>query len=174
VKVMKKQLSFAFVALLLSMIAGCGRPFDVKTAPGFVELENQTQHSYRATTPEGIVMAVRVVDDEKRGDLAFWTQAVTLQLRDVSGYALLSNDEVKSLDGTLGRRLEFGHDEDGKPYTYWVTIFLAQDRLYLVEAGGAKATFDRARPSIDWMTKSVRVRCTRWVPFLTSRTCNRW
>ena len=163
------------LALLLALVvAGCGRPFDVKTAPGFVPLEDQATYAYRATTPEGIVFAVRVVEDEKRGDLAFWTQAVTLQLRDVMGYALLASDEVVSFDGTKGRRLEFGHDEDGKPYAYTVALFLAQDRLFMVETGGAKATYDPARPSLDWMTRSVRVRCSRYVPFVTSRTCNRW
>jgi len=73
-----------------------------------------------------------------------------------------------------GRRLDFGHDEDGKPFAYSVTLFLAQDRLYLVETGGAKSNYDLARPSLEWMAKSVRVRFTRWLPFLTSRTCNRW
>jgi hypothetical protein len=161
-------------ALAVTLGVGCGRPFDVKTAPGFVPLENQTSYAYRATTPEGVVFAVRVIDDENRGDLAFWTQAVTLQLRDVTGYALLASEEVVSRDGTKGRSLEFGHDEDGKPFAYWVAIFLAQDRLFIVEAGGSKSTFDVARPSIDWMLKSVRVRCTRYIPFITSRTCNRF
>ena len=164
-------------SLLLAAVlalAGCGRPFDVATAPGFVELENQTTHAYRATTPEGVVVGVRVVDDEERGDLAFWTQAVTLQLRDVSGYALLSSDEVLSRDGTKGRRLVFGHDEDSKPYVYWVTLYLAQGRLFIVEAGGAKDLFERARGNVEWTMKSVRVRCRPFLFVLGSHTCNKW
>jgi hypothetical protein len=154
---------------------GCGRPFDVKAAPGFVELENQTTYDWRATTPDGVVMAVRVVEDEKRGDLGFWTQAITQQMRDVSGYALFSSVDVVSADGTKGRRLELGHDEDNKPYVYWITIYPAQGRLYLVEAGGAKEAFERARPNIEWMHKSVRVRCSGFLsPVLSSYTCNRW
>ncbi len=161
--------------VLLAAVAGCGRPFDVKTAPGFVPLENQATYDYRATTPEGVVVAVRVVDDEKRGDLAFWTQAVTLQLRDVSGYALLDSEDVRSRDGTAGKLLKFGHDEGDKPFAYWVSIFPAQGRLFLVEAGGAKDSFERARPSVEWMLASVRVRCDTIVsPVLASRTCNRW
>ncbi len=167
-----------FAALLLgavTLVAGCGKPFDVKTAPGFVPLENQASYDYRATTPEGVVVAVRVIDDEKRGDLAFWTQALTLQLRDVSGYALLDVSDVASRDGTQGKLLKFGHDEDDKPYAYWVTIYAAQDRLFLVEAGGAKEVFERARPNVEWMLKSVRVKCDTIVsPVLASRTCNRW
>jgi hypothetical protein len=164
----------ALVVLSLVLFA-CGKPFDVKTAPGFVALEGQSQHEYRATTPEGVVMGVRVVDDENRGDLTFWTQALVLQLRDSSGYALLDQKDIKSRDGTPGRRLAFAHDESGTPYTYWVTIYLAQGRLFVVEAGGENATFERAKPNVEWMMQSVKVKCDSIVaPVLASRTCNRW
>ncbi len=164
-----------FLLLGALLVMGCGRPFEVKTAPGFVELENQAAYEYRSTTPEGVVVGVRVVEDEKRGDIAFWTQSVLLELRDVRGYALLSTTDVESADGTKGKRLEFGHDEDGKPYTYWLTLYLAQGRLFLVEAGGAKDTFERAKPSVEWTLKSVRVRCSIFLsPVLASRTCNHW
>jgi hypothetical protein len=172
---MKRALAALCIAVLAFAASACGRPFDVKTAPGFVPLENQAAYEYRATSPEGVVVAVRVVEDENRGDLAFWTQAVTLQLRDVLGYALLDSADVASRDGTKGKLLKFGHDEGDKPYAYWVTIFPAQDRLFLVEAGGEKDVFDRAKPSVEWMLKSVRVRCDTIVsPVLASRTCNRW
>lgn len=173
---MKRFLSSLAVGIVATLaVAGCGKPFDVKTAPGFVALENQSQHEYRATTPEGVVLGVRVVDDEKRGDLSFWTQALVLQLRESNGYALLDSKETHSLDGTKGRRLEFAHDENGTPYTYWVTIYLAQGRLYVVEAGGENATFEKAKPSVEWMMQSVKVKCDSIVaPVLASRTCNRW
>ncbi|HEY8078465.1 MAG TPA: serine/threonine protein kinase [Labilithrix sp.] len=168
---MKRALVLFFTLLL----AGCGKPFDVATAPGFVALENQASYDYRATTPEGVVVAVRVVDDEKRGDLAFWTEAITLQMRDVSGYALLDSSDVASNDGTKGKLLRFGHDEDAKPFVYWIAIFLAQSRLFVVETGGAKDTFERARPNVEWMLRSVKVRCSGFLaPVLSSHTCNRW
>lgn len=165
------------VLLLVSALSAtaCGKPFDVKTASGFVELENQADYAYRSTTPEGVVFGIRVVPDEKRGDLAFWSRALTLQMRDVSEYALLDTSDVKSLDGTAGKLLKFGHDEDAKPYSYWLAIFMAQDRLYLVEAGGSKEQTDRFRPQIEWMMKSVKVKCDTFVsPVLASRTCNKW
>lgn len=155
--------------------AACGRPFDVKTAPGFVELANQDSYAYRSTSAEGVVTAVRVVDDEKRGDLAFWTNAVTLQLRDASGYALIAQEDVTSRDGTKGKLLRFGRDEDGKPFTYWVALYPAQDRLFLVEAGGPKEPFERSQKSVEHTMQSVRVKCdSALAPVLASRTCNRW
>ena len=46
---MRRLVSFARVALGLTLVAGCGKPFDVKTAPGFVALENQHDFDWRAT-----------------------------------------------------------------------------------------------------------------------------
>jgi hypothetical protein len=158
-------------------IAGCGRPFDVKTAPGFIELGQQTEHGYqyRATSPEGVVMGVRVIDDEDRGDLAFWVRTVTLQMRDIKGYALVASSDTKSRDGTPGKRLQFGHDEDHKPYVYELSVFHTQGRVFLVEAGGRREDLEKVRPNLDWMLASVQVRCSTIVsPVLASRTCNRW
>ena len=164
--------------VVLCFAAGCGKPFKVQTAPGFVPLENQsgsTEYQYRATTPEGVVVAIRVIDDEDRADLAFWTEALTLQLRDVSGYALLETADTQSRDGTKGKLLKLGHDEDGKPFTYWVAVFLAQGRLFIVEAGGQKDAFERAKPGVEWMVASVKVKCDTIVsPVLATRTCNKW
>lgn len=170
------RLGMAFVAAMaLGGAAGCGRPFDVKTAPGFVELEHQADYDYRSTTPEGVVVGIRVVEDERRGDVPFWTQAITLQMRDISGYALLESVDVVSADGTKGRLLKFGHDEDDKPYVYWIALFPAQGRLFLVETGGQKDVFERAKPNVEWTMKSVRVRCSGFLaPVLSSHTCNRW
>lgn len=164
--------------VLFFLVVACGKPFKVQTAPGFVELEKQQDwaYQYRATSPEGVVFAVKTIDvDESKGDLDFWTKAVTLQLRDVQGYSLLDTKDTTSLDGTKGKTLRFGHDEDGKPFEYWLTLYLAQSRLFLVEAGGAQAHFERFKPSVEWMEKSVAVKCHGFLsPVLSSRTCNRW
>jgi hypothetical protein len=165
------------VAAVSACIAGCGRPFNVKTAPGFIELEQQTEHGflYRATTPEGIVVGVRVIEDEDRGDLSFWVRTVTLQLRDIKGYALTTTTDVKSHDGTPGKRLAFGHDEDHKPYAYDLLVFRTPGRVFMVEAGGKREDMERVRPSLEWMLANVEVRCNTMVsPVLASRTCNRW
>ena len=168
---------FAGAVLLLASVSatGCGRPFKVETAPGFIELSGQNEYAYRATTPEGVVVAVRVVEDEDRADVDFWAKAVTLQMRDVSGYALTSSKDVQSRDGTKGKELRFGHDEDKKPYEYVVQLYAAQGRLFVVEAGGAKEQMDRAKDSVAWTMKSVKVKCDTIVsPVLASKTCGRW
>ena len=39
------------------LACACGRPFDVKTPPGLVELDDQKpKYDYRAVAPEGVVV----------------------------------------------------------------------------------------------------------------------
>ena len=166
----------ALAALALFSVA-CGRPFDVKTPPGFVELDNQEpQYGYRAMAPEGVVIAVRVVDiADEQSDMDFWTKAVTIRMRQLNGYALLGSSDVVALDGTKGKELQFGHDENAKPYLYRVRMFVAQQRLFIVEAGGQKDNMIRYKASVDWSLESVRVQCSAILaPVLASRTCNKW
>ena len=85
--------------------------------------------------------------------------------------------KIELKDGTVRYRLVvyIGHDENGKPFLYDVRLFIAQDRLFVVETGGARPEVERYRPSTDWMEKTVRVKCSTFVsPVLASRTCNRW
>ncbi|CAN5688828.1 hypothetical protein BH09MYX1_BH09MYX1_32410 [soil metagenome] len=156
---MKKLLLPILLALGLAVFAmGCGKPFDVKTAPGFIELEHQEPtYQYRATTPEGVVVGVQVIELEgdNAGDLAFWTRAITLQVRDVQGYALVETRDVKSRDGTPGKELRFGHDEDNKPFVYRLTVYVKQKRLFMVEAGGTLPNFDKYEKSVQWMSDTL-------------------
>jgi len=155
-----KHLLIACVCTVLFAV-GCGKPFQVYTPPGFIELENQAPtYEYRATTPEGVVVGIQVVDLEgdNSGNLDFWTRALTLQMRDVSGYALLETVDVKSRDGTPGKQLRFGHDEDSKPFVYRLTVYVKDKRLFLFESGGTKGNFERYEKSVDWIGQNLRLK----------------
>ncbi len=149
-------------ALLLlvgaTFTVGCGRPFDVKTAPGLVELEHQEpDYAYRAIAPEGVVMAIRVIDTNGRGDLEFWTRATALRMHQLDGYALLGQTPVKSRNGKEGRELDFGHDENGKPYLYSLRVFVTPSHLFLVETGGPKTQVERYKSALDWMQSTLKL-----------------
>jgi hypothetical protein len=155
---MKNALTLAWLLAALAFGAGCGRPFDVRTAPGLVELDNQQpQYAYRALAPEGVVFAVRVVDTGGRGDLEFWSRATALRMHQLDGYALLGRAEVRSRDGTPGRELRFGHDENKKPYLYTLRIYVRQKHLFLVETGGPQAEMDRYEGDLEWMQASLKL-----------------
>jgi hypothetical protein len=165
------------LATLAAGALACGRPFYVNTPPGFAELRESrgSDYAYRATSPDGVVMAIRVLEDEDRADLDFWVRSTTLDVRSAMGYALLGTDSVRSLDGTAGKVLHFGTDQGGKPYLYDVALFMAQSKLFIWEAGGEADKMKAAQKSIDWSRESLKVRCGGFLaPVLASHTCNRW
>ncbi len=145
-----KKLVFLFL-----LLAACGRSY-VQTAPGFVEVKHDPTYDFRAIAPDGVAVAVRRVSVDDKTDLAFWERAVLLRTRELEGYALLSSTNVRASDGTAGRELVFGHDEQGKPFEYRMRLFISGSKLVVAEAGGAKENMDRWRTSVDWMLASVR------------------
>src|SRR5262245_41787981 len=97
---MKSRL-FTTIAALLGALAlsGCGHDFHAATPRGFVELDDQERYDYRATSADGLVIGVRELANEPRGELDFWARAIENQLRGRHGYALLETRAVKSKDG---------------------------------------------------------------------------
>jgi hypothetical protein len=138
-------------------VNACGTraAFQAETAPGFVEVREASPYDFRAVAPDGVAFAVRAVPLDGKTDLAFWTEAFSLRMRELEGYALLSTQPVRAADGTPGQELVFGHDEGGKPFLYRVRLFVARARLLVVEAGGADDQMQRWKPSVDWMLASV-------------------
>jgi hypothetical protein len=134
----------------LALVAGCGYSFEPATPPGFVELEDQEMYDYRATTADGLVIAVREIDHDPKGAMEFWTRAIENRMRQRGGYALLGTHDVKSKDGVAGKQLRFGHDESGRPHLYYVTLFLTDKYLFLFEAGGSKELMERHAKDIEW------------------------
>jgi hypothetical protein len=138
------------VGATIGASAGCGTSFHTQTPPGFVALrEHDHRYDYRATTADGVVVAVREIDNDVHGDEAFWSQAIALKLHALGGYALLDQRIVTCQGGLSGRQMRFGHDEGTRPHLYVVTIFVTTNRLYLVEAGGAKDRVSRDASKLD-------------------------
>lgn len=146
------------LGLFALSIAGCGAPLEGRAARGFVEVKKDPNYDFRAVAPEGVAVAGRVIADPGSTDLAFWERAVTLRVREIDGYELLSARDVAAPGGGAGRELTFGHDEDQKPYLYRVRFFVANGKLVVIETGGHRAEVDKLAPSIGWMMDQMRVR----------------
>jgi hypothetical protein len=146
--------------LAVALSAGACRPFDINTPDSFVELEeaNYSQFEYRATTADGVVVGVRALDNDRRGTLSFWAEAVRNKLRDSRGYALIEETDVNARAGIPGKQLRMGRDDSGHTYRYWVTIFVRSEgrnpRVWVIEAGGEQAVFERRQAEIEQMIAS--------------------
>lgn len=138
----------------LGAFASC-RPFVPATPPGFVELEDRySWNEYRATTADGVVIGIRAFKNEPKGERAFWVRAIENRMRDVGAYALIEKRDVKNRGGLTGTEMVFGHDEGDEPYLYRLTVFVTDDRVFIVEAGGSKPQMERQAQQIDWSIKN--------------------
>ncbi len=138
--------------------AGCGHrpPFDIQTPPGFVELEaDKLDYDYRATSANGVVTAVRVVETRGRGDLGFWANVVNTRVREELNYAPVGEAEVAGV-GLKGRLLRFAYEQGGKAYAYEIVLYAAGDRLYVLEAGGRKDLFERSAEQLAWQRRTFQ------------------
>ena len=137
-------------AALAALTAGCGHAFELETPRNFVFLDEDSEmYAERTTSANGIVIAVREIDNDNEGNLDFWTEAIRNHVRVGKGYALLSEAEVRAASGERGKQMRFGHDENRHPYLYWITLFVTDDHVFLIEAGGRRDNFERAQPQIE-------------------------
>lgn len=149
----------ALAALAMGVaMAGCGVPFEAATPSGFVELEDQDDRGYdwRATSADGLVLAVRVQDHEPKGELTFWARVVENHMRQSGGYALVSKSDVKTTQGVAGTMLRFGHDQGTTPHLYWVTILVTDSHIFLLEAGGTKDLVERNAKELEAWVMAFR------------------
>ncbi len=132
--------TLACAALISSLVMACGPSFVSQTPKGFVELDNDNDaYDYRATTADGVVIAVREIDNEAKGEREFWLKAIRNQMRERGGYKLLEEVAVTSADGLNGTQLRFGHDDgNNRAHLYYLTVFVTDATIWLVEAGGTK------------------------------------
>lgn len=149
----------AGLALALALAASaCGRPYTAATPDGFIDLgdryDDRPAHEYRASTADGVVLGVRAFDNEPKADMALAVKALENRVRLGQGYALLDEKDVTARDGTKGKMMRFGHDEASGPHLYYVTIFLNDKHVFLLEAGGKKELVEKADASIDWAIKN--------------------
>lgn len=139
----------ALLALTMCVV-GCGPVFDSATPRGFVKLNDPGPYDYRATSPDGLVIAAREMKHEPKGESSFWERAVSNEMRQRGGYALLDTRDVHDATGLEGRQLRFGHDEGKEPHVYVVTLFLTKKRIVVVEVGGTKELIERHEADIAW------------------------
>ena len=144
-------------------LSGCAN-FAIKTPAEMVEVTSKYDKTfdYRATTMEGAVVGVRVLDEPAGEGVAspgqsFWVEAIKRDLRLHKGYALLEESQIKSANGHTGTLLKFGRDQRSESYTYWIAVFRTDKNLHLVDAGGRADHFEQASSAIEKAIASYEV-----------------
>lgn len=147
----------ALFIISLAGLCACGASFKQSTPGGFVELEDQERYDYRATTADGLVIAVRELDHEPKGEVSFWVDAISNHMRQRGGYALIAKRNVRTAAGQEGVQLRFGHDQGSRPFLYYVTVFVTDDHIYLLEAGGSAEQMKQRSRDVDWAVEHFEI-----------------
>ena len=146
------------LGLTLAFSAACATGAQVDAPDGFAELEETDDYTYRATSAEGVVIGVRTESNDPRGNLSFWTSAIDHKLRK-SGYSPIHEApiSVESEHGLAGKRLRYTSDQGGRPHEYWVTVFVTDSKVILVEAAGDEAFFNaKVQKQIEAATNTIK------------------
>lgn len=155
---------FAVLALMLLVLASGCKPFDVETPAQMIELETDDHRHYLAMTHDGVVIRARVVrqgefrGESPRANHDFWVDALRERMRISGGYALLDEKSVQSSNGHDGTRLEFGRDQSNTKHRYWLTLFVTDSNIHIIESGGRHDRFERAQDAVEDLLASYDVR----------------
>ena len=150
------------VPMLVVLCAACGGPFSLRRPVDFVELDPLEQaragYALRAVSADGVVLAVRAIDDPRGASQRFWAEAIRNQVQRGGGYALIEEGELRAASGELGLRIRVGRADDGHAYRYWVAVFAAAGRVFVIEAGGREEQFTAAEAELEAAFTSFRIR----------------
>jgi hypothetical protein len=135
---------------------GCGPGFVMNTPAGFAELDDNDAYAFRATSAEGVVVAVRREANDPKGNLDFWASAIGYEL-ERKGYARLSEENVQAPGGVSGKQLRYHVTQNGRPHVFWATVFVTDRSVVVVEAGGDEAHFDRVKASVDLAIRRIEL-----------------
>jgi hypothetical protein len=139
---MRRSLRGLLLPLCLSsLLLACAPSARLATPPGFAVLDDQKEFVYRATSADGVVIAIRAEANKPLGNLDFWADVLDRKLRNSKYVAEGKAAEIRSPSGVPGRELKYTREDQGRTYRYWVAVFVTADRVWLVEAGGDKDRF---------------------------------
>ncbi|MEM9190803.1 MAG: serine/threonine protein kinase [Myxococcota bacterium] len=153
-----KRIGIYVLVAAIPALGACGSNFSVEPPRNFVHLEDESsQYDFRASTADGVVFAVREVENERGGTLEFWATAIKNRLRLNGGYALVDEREVRVGSGHTGLQLRFGRDQRGTAFRYWLSVFVTEDHVHLVEVGGREEVFQDAEESVAAAIAAIEI-----------------
>lgn len=146
--------SIWILTLAAVVLGGCSTA-RIATPSGFAAQKDDA-YDWRASDGEGVVLAVRSEKNDPQGDLAFWSSAVDVRLRK-AGYTAQDRRDVKSIDGRAGKQLRYEVASEGRTLAFWVTVFVTDHRVVIVEAGGDTELFAPKTKVVEAAIASLRV-----------------
>ncbi len=134
------------VAALLLALAAAGACVSLEPPARFL-VTDRSCDQLKAITPEESKLWVRRFDDEDRGGLDFWKDALKSDLKDNRGYVLLSEGAATDGTGAAGQVLTLETTVNGRPVRELLAVFvrpgLCADSIWVLEYVAPKDVFDK-------------------------------
>jgi len=147
---------FRKIVLSLALLtAACGPVSKLSAPDGFAHVEGE--YDDRVASASGIAIATRVVPNEPKANLDFWTQAIDLRLRQKGYEPYEQPQDVKSETGLPGRSLHYVYFDGTRKNRYFVDVYATSRRILLVEAAGDATDFDANLPKVVGAMRSARL-----------------
>lgn len=126
------------------------------TPPDRFLVVKNTGSELKAITPEESKLWIRDFDDDDKGGLAFWKDALRADLKDSRGYVVISEGDVKDANGTAGKELVLESTVNGRAVRELLSLFVYpgffNDSIQVVEYVAERASFDK---EVDGVRKSI-------------------
>ncbi len=78
------------------------------------------------------------------------------RLRDQEGYAVLSEADTRAANGQVGKLVRLGRDLNGHAFRYTIAIFVSDEYLWIVDAGGREDAFIAQQNDIEQSITELR------------------
>ncbi len=149
----------ALIIIAATVTGGCVVPMPV----GYVEVPEALDYEWRGMSAEGVVIGLRIRDNEPEGTLDFWSTVVRRELEGQRGYTLEGSEDVSA--GTLGGRALHFAVPGTEPKAYWIALFPTRGRflvftwptLTTFEAGGSRDAVGRDLPVLKAFLSGLRL-----------------
>ena len=149
---------FRKIALCLSLLAAACGPASRLAAPdGFAHLGG-SDYDDRIGTASGVVVATRVVPNDPKANLDFWTKAIDLRLRRRGYEPTGAPADIKNDAGLPGRELRYTYFDGTRKNRYYLDVYATSRRILLVEAAGEVADVDASTAQVIATMRSAHFR----------------
>lgn len=142
-------------ALFCLLLGGCATTH-LETPAGFASHDEGRSYDLRASDGEGVVLAVRTEKNRPSGDLLYWSSALDVQLRK-TGYEPVEDLDLQSADGHAGKQLRYVVHDGGRELVFWLSVFVTERQVILVEAGGDAEFFGPKAAQVEAAIASLTV-----------------
>lgn len=135
------------VASLLAFAwLGCSSaPYRMTPPEAFKRFDDTRE--FKLITADGVMLKAREVDNYPRADLPFWTDAMKRHL-EARGYAHSATTCFKTTRGLDGCTLDFLLPRGAEDWVMSETVFVAGERIVLVEAAGPFPRYARVKDEL--------------------------